>query len=313
MAKVHDRGGRQDAGPIPMAEHHYTLWEKRTHALSNLLRRKMDLYKVDEKRRTLESMEPAQYESLRYYERWVVATESLLVEKGAMTSQEIDREQRERARVHTVPVPAGHAAEEHDHEHLPEDTRTELNPWEARIDAILSLLDQRGLITADEIRREVEAMDSRDPAQGARIVARAWADPAFKSRLMADAKAAVAELGIDASALNHLVVLENTERLHHMIVCTLCSCYPTPILGLPPDWYKSLAYRSRAVSEPRSVLREFGLDLEPDVEVRVVDSTADTRYLVLPVRPAGTENLGEQELAALVTRDCMVGVASPRA
>jgi nitrile hydratase len=143
-------------------------------------------------------------------------------------------------------------------------------------------------------------------------VARAWVDPAFKTRLLADASAAVAELGIDTGTTSVLVAVENTDTVHNVIVCTLCSCYPRAVLGLPPDWYKSLSYRSRMVRDPRSVLQEFGLELDPDVEVRVYDSTADMRYLVLPQRPAGTEHLAEEELAALVTRDSMIGVARAR-
>jgi nitrile hydratase len=143
-------------------------------------------------------------------------------------------------------------------------------------------------------------------------VARAWVDPAFKARLLSSPKDAMAELGVDAEAIKTVVVVENTQEVHHLVVCTLCSCYPRPILGLPPDWYKSLSYRSRAVSQPRSVLREFGLELPSETEVRVLDSTADIRYLVLPERPAGTEDMSEAELADLVTRDSMIGVTNPR-
>jgi nitrile hydratase subunit alpha len=154
---------------------------------------------------------------------------------------------------------------------------------------------------------------SRTPGDGARLVARAWVDPEFKARLLADARAAALELGLDPGPSPLVVAVENTDAVHHMVVCTLCSCYPRALLGPPPDWYKSLAYRSRAVSDPRGVLFEFGLELKPDVELRVLDSTADIRYLVIPRRPAGTSELGEEELAALVTRDSMIGVAQPAA
>jgi len=205
----------------------------------------------------------------------------------------------------------------HEHEHTP-DTHApitdgdELTYYEKRVYAIQSLLIEKGLVTADEVRRAVEDMDSRTPALGAKVVARAWVDPAFKARLLADAKAAVAELGIDTGTLSTLVAIENTDRVHNVVVCTLCSCYPRPILGLPPDWYKSLHYRSRVVVDPRGVLKEFGLELEQDVEVRVYDSTADMRYLVVPARPAETEHMSEEELAGLVTRDSMIGVARAR-
>ena len=155
-------------------------------------------------------------------------------------------------------------------------------------------------------------MDARSPANGARLVARAWVDPGFKKLLLSDPKAACAQLGIDASGLTEFVVLENTENLHNMVVCTLCSCYPRPILGRPPDWYKSFAYRSRAVVDPRGVMAEFGTVLPESIELRVFDSSADIRYLVLPMRPEGTEGLSEDELASLVTRDSLIGVTTAK-
>ena len=194
----------------------------------------------------------------------------------------------------------------HDKPHAPDHPMTE---FEWRVDAVQALLIEKGILTADEIRRAVEEMDARTPAQGARVVARAWVDPAFKARLLADAKATISELGITVGFDATIVAVENTEKVHHAVVCTLCSCYPRGLLGYPPDWYKSLNYRSRVVVEPRSVLREFGLELPPDVEVRVLDSTADMRYLVIPMRPAGTEGMSEEKLADLVTRDSMIGVA----
>jgi nitrile hydratase alpha subunit len=200
----------------------------------------------------------------------------------------------------------------HDHDvtqHDPEAAERNRVPFYGkRIYAIRELLIEKGVLTRAEIQQQIEYMEARTPANGARLVARAWVDPAFKQRLIADPKAACLEMGIDASSLTEFVVLENTEKQHHLVVCTLCSCYPRPILGRPPDWYKSFAYRSRAVVEPRAIMREFGTELPADVEVRVVDSSADMRYLVLPRRPAGTADLSEDELAALVTRDSMIGV-----
>ena len=172
--------------------------------------------------------------------------------------------------------------------------------------AFRELLIEAGLISDAEIAARVEYMHARTPALGARVVARAWFDPAFKARLLADGSAAVRELGIEVGSLK-LVVVENTPDVHNLVVCTLCSCYPRMLLGMAPDWYKSVAYRSRAVREPRAVLAEFGVHLEPGVTVRVHDSTADMRYLVLPLRPRGTEALGEPECAALVGRDSMIG------
>lgn len=174
--------------------------------------------------------------------------------------------------------------------------------------ALRELLIEKGVFTADEERLAIETMESRSPADGARVVARAWVDPAYKARLLADGKAAVAELGVTATSAQ-LVVVENTPKVHNVVVCTLCSCYPRSVLGLPPAWYKSLDYRKRVVHEPRAVLAEFGTTILDDVEVRVHDSTADMRYLVLPRRPEGTEGWSEAALAGLVTRDSMIGVA----
>ena len=181
-----------------------------------------------------------------------------------------------------------------------------------RIYAIRDLLIEKGVLSRDDVQRQIDYMDARSPANGARLVARAWVDPAFKQRLLSNPKSACAELGIDASGLVEFVVLENTEKVHNLVVCTLCSCYPRPILGRPPDWYKSFAYRSRAVVEPRAVMREFGTELAADVAVRVFDSSADMRYLVLPRRPAATDGMSEEELATLVTRDSMIGVTLAR-
>jgi nitrile hydratase len=186
----------------------------------------------------------------------------------------------------------------------------EPQPYAAlRAQAIESLLVEKGLISTDAVDALVDLYE-RDigPLRGARVVARAWTDPAFKRRLLDDANAACAELSIEGLR-TRLVVLENTPTVHNMVVCTLCSCYPWAVLGLPPGWYKSAPYRSRAVSEPRAVLGEFGVELSPDVDVRVWDSSSEVRYMVLPERPAGTEHLSEGELALLVTRDAMIGVA----
>jgi nitrile hydratase len=177
-------------------------------------------------------------------------------------------------------------------------------------EAVGELLIEKGVFSADDLRRSIEFIDTRQPAQGARLVARAWTDPAFKARLLDDVNAAAAELGIEAGAIP-IRAIENTPGVHNVIVCTLCSCYPKGLIGLPPDWYKSRAYRSRTVREPRAVLAEFGTHIPPEVEVRVHDSTADLRYMVLPMRPEGTGDLDEEQLAALVTRDCMIGVTLP--
>ncbi|MFI4973678.1 MAG: nitrile hydratase subunit alpha [Caulobacterales bacterium] len=179
-----------------------------------------------------------------------------------------------------------------------------------RVKALESLLVEKGLVDPAALDAIIETYEHKvGPRNGARVVARAWTDPAYKARLMDDATAAIAELDYGGRQGEHMVVVENTPRVHNLVVCTLCSCYPWPVLGLPPVWYKSSPYRSRAVIDPRGVLAEFGLTLRDDVEVRVWDSTAEIRYLVLPERPAGTEGLGEDALAELVSRDSMIGVA----
>ena len=180
----------------------------------------------------------------------------------------------------------------------------------ARVKAIEELLAAKGLVDSAAVDAIVDTYENKvGPRNGARVVAKAWTDPAYRKRLLADATAAVAELGYAGPEGGHLIAVENTARVHNLVVCTLCSCYPWPVLGLPPVWYKSFAYRSRAVSDPRGVMKDFGLEIPPDVEVRVWDSSAEMRYLVIPERPAGTDGMSENQLADLVTRDSMVGVA----
>jgi nitrile hydratase len=192
---------------------------------------------------------------------------------------------------------------EHDHQAVPSDPAL-------RVKALESLLVEKGLVDRAALDALVDAYEHKiGPRNGARVVARAWSDPAYKQRLLSDADAAIAEMGYGGLQGEHMVVVENSAKVHNLVVCTLCSCYPWPVLGLPPVWYKSAPYRSRAVIDPRGVLREFGLELPEDVELRVWDSTAELRYLVLPERPAGTEGMREEALAELVTRDTMVGVA----
>jgi nitrile hydratase len=180
-----------------------------------------------------------------------------------------------------------------------------------RVKSLESLLVEKGLVDPAALDAIVDMFENKvGPRNGARVVARAWTDPAYKQRLLADANGAMIELGFTGREGEHMVVLENTPRVHNVVVCTLCSCYPWPVLGLPPVWYKSAPYRSRTVIDPRGVMREFGLELPTDIEVRVWDSTAELRYLVLPERPAGTEKMTEEQLASIVTRDAMIGVAN---
>jgi nitrile hydratase alpha subunit len=200
----------------------------------------------------------------------------------------------------------------HDHPHTPATDAGAPGYFDTLETAVRELLVEKGYFGAAEIRHQMEVLDSRTPALGARVVARAWVDPGFKARLLANGRAGCEEVGITFYDHTQLIVLENTQEVHNLIVCTLCSCYPRPVLGLPPDWYKLKPYRARAVIEPRAVLKEFGTEIAEDVEIRVSDSTAVVRYLVLPMRPQGTENFGEEQLAELVTRDAMIGVIPAR-
>jgi nitrile hydratase alpha subunit len=208
-----------------------------------------------------------------------------------------------------------HTHDDHDHgrghaPHAPVNEAHGVRPDSALLErALRELLIEKNVVSASDIQRQIELTESRKPELGAKVVAHAWADPNYKAWLLTDAKAAIESfLGIDLNLTPELVVVENTRERHHVICCTLCSCYPRAVLGIPPAWYKSPEYRSRVVIEPRAVLAEFGTALPDDVEIRVVDSTADTRYMVLPLRPRHTERMSEPELAALVTRDAMIGV-----
>jgi nitrile hydratase len=201
-----------------------------------------------------------------------------------------------------------HDGHEHEHEH------SELDATELRVRALQSILTQKGYIDPAALDEIVDTYQSRiGPRNGARVVAKAWSDPAFREWLERDASAAIASLGYTGRQGEHMVALFSTPQVHHLVVCTLCSCYPWPVLGLPPAWYKSAAYRARAVRDPRGVLADFGVSLPPGQEIRVWDSTAEVRYLVIPQRPAGSEVLAEEQLADLVTRDAMIGTGLPRA
>ena len=207
--------------------------------------------------------------------------------------------------------PHDHAQGHQPHPFQPDLEETPLTHYQVMTQAVGDLLVDKGVFSAEELRAMVEAIDAKSPAAGARMVARAWTDEGFKARMLEDVNKAAEELDIDAGGIP-IRAVENTEAVHNVIVCTLCSCYPRLLIGLPPDWYKSRSYRSRTVREPRQVLAEFGTTLPDDVEVRVHDSTADLRYMVLPARPAGTEGWDEDALAELVTRDCMIGVTLPK-
>ncbi len=285
-------------------------WERRMEAMRDCLARKRPpVMTVDEMRRAIESLGEQAYNALAFYERKAAAMRNVLIEKGVLTQSELDRRvtqvrARRAAAIRELPKQFDHT---HDHENIKDD---DPNPsdYDVISEAIYDSLLEQGILSADEIMRMIERMEGAGSATGARIVARAWLDPAFKQRLLTNGKAALAELGIEPLEAQ-LVVVENTASAHNVIVCTLCSCYPRSVLGPPPAWYVSKAYRSRVVKEPRTVLAEFGTRIPDRVQVRVHDSNADMRYMVLPLRPEATDGWSEKDLAALVTRDSLIGVA----
>jgi nitrile hydratase len=232
---------------------------------------------VDEHRKNIEALPAQDYDSLGYYEKWVASTAATMVEKGLVSASDLG----------------------------------EYRPLQMMESRLREVLIGKGFLTQEAIDAEVESMRGRTPERGARVVAKAWLDAAFRKKLLADGRAACESIGLEIPSLR-LIVVENTPEVHNVIVCTLCSCYPRMLLGIPPDWYKSRAYRSRMVKEPRKVLAEFGLSFPDNVLVKVHDSTADMRYLVLPMRPARTEGWDEARLASIVTRNCMIGVDVPK-
>ena len=275
----HDMGG-QPAGEVKQTEHDYAEWERRVDAMSVLLwgqKGGRRLMTVDNHRKNIEALAPEDYDKLSYYEKWVHSTTETLVERGVVSRQELG----------------------------------EYRPLQMMEGRLREVLIGKGILTQAAIDAEVENMRGRTPDRGARVVARAWSDSGFRKNLLSNGTAACESLGLDLPGLK-LVVVENTPKVHNVIVCTLCSCYPRMLLGIPPDWYKSFAYRSRMVKEPRKVLAEFGLKIKNGITIRVHDSTADMRYMVLPMRPRGSEGWDEARLAGIVTRNCMIGVDVPK-
>jgi Nitrile hydratase, alpha chain/Nitrile hydratase beta subunit len=308
----HDIGG-DIAGPIPKVNLPWLHWEKQVEAIRNLLgdgtRRVLSL---DELRRGFESFGLPRYQALSFYRRRLEAMTDILVEKDVLNRDEYDIEAanvRERwAAADSTPFPA--ANDEHAHEHLAlvvEDEAGNL-AGQVLVDALQNMLVEQGLLTRAEVTREIEKIEAPSVHLGARIIARAWSDAAYKDRLLENGKNGAAELRI-AVGEAQLIVVENTPTVHNLVCCTLCSCYPRSILGQPPSWYISKAYRARAVREPRAVLAEFGLLLPATIQLVVHDSNADMRYLVLPQRPSDTKGWAEDKLASLVSRDAMIGVA----
>lgn len=316
-AGPHDIGGLPPFDPVDRAEHALAHWEKEADAIRMLLgdaTRRILL--TDETRVAQETLDDATYWRLAYYERWITALQRILVGKGIVSAAELDaaRARLVEAGLHKVP-PAAHHDHDHDHGHdhdhahpfQPDDEgeAVEISPERLTGLAIRELLLAKGVITANEIRAQIELMDSRGTHLAVPAITRAWTDPKYRARLLENANEALLEVGTDPGA-TPIMVVANEPDLHNVIVCTLCSCYPRTVLGRPPAWYKSRAYRSRMVAEPRAVLAEFGCVLPEGVRVRVHDSTAELRYLVLPLPPAGASAAA---LAEAVTRDRLIGVA----
>lgn len=313
MRGYHDLGGL-DEGPLDRTEHVLTQWEREVDAIRMLLADdQRRLLNGEEVRRVITSMGEDAYRTLSYYERWLHGFATLLLEKGTLSRGELEAATARAAAAMADTPDHGdhHAHTHHDHEgHAPDDEEHDPFRPESRhlLEAVKTLLIAKGILSTGEIRATIDFYDSRGAALGARAVARAWSDPTFKARLLAEPNAAMDSLGIDLQG-TRLCVVESTPAVHNLIVCTLCSCYPRTLLGRPPTWYKSRAYRARAVRDPRGLLSEFGLVLDPAVSLSIHDSTADLRYMVLPLRPQGTEGLDEAALAGLVTRDSMIGTA----
>lgn len=324
----HDLGGR-DEGPIDRREHPVSLYQQRADAMVMLLVGR-GFYTLDEARRVAEwDLSEAEYREIPYYDRWLVQARRIMTERGHITSAEVAAAVRA-ARTHAAadraaalalpvaPIHVDHGDHGDHHGHggrdhaLDDDGARPLTEYEILEEALRELFIAKGFFTAADLQATVADTESRTPALGARFVARAWTDPRFFALALDDARAAAAALGIDMAKAVPTRAIANTPGRHHIVVCSLCSCYPRPLLGPPPAWYKSRAYRARTVIDPRGVLREFGTELPATTEVRVVDSTADLRYFVIPERPAGTAGWTPERLAELVTRDSMIGVGRAR-
>lgn len=305
----HDMGGLP-AGAVAPEDAPMLAWEKQANAMRLVLvGGAIPRLTLDELRRAAEDL-GEDYARMAYFERTTSAARVVLIERGYFTPDELAAQIAEigRREVETPFVPptepTRHAVS-HQEDEAP-------GPYAVTSQAMQEILVEKDLLNPGDVRAMIERIDERsEGGLGVRVVARAWTDPAYKERLLEDGSAACEELGIPVGDLE-LIAVENTPEAHNVVVCTLCSCYPRPLLGMPPHWYKSRNYRSRCVIEPRQVLREFGTDIPEEVTIRVHDSNADMRYLVVPMRPEGTDGWSEEQLAGLVTRDSMIGVSQPR-
>ena len=315
MRAQHDPGGLNE-GPIDTHEHDVSLYERRADAMLVLLA-SQGHFTVDAQRRVWEDLPPEVYRNTRYYDSWLLHSKILLIERGLIDENDLTRRIDDvTARMQSERVAGAKLTDHHAHDDPAHDAvehnESEVGEFEVLEEALREVCIEKGLFTAADVQREVQDLESRTPQISARLVARSWAEPAFREALLADAYVAAESMGIDMTGSPPVQAVENTPALHHVVACTLCSCYPRALLGIPPAWYKSRAYRARIVIDPRGVLSEFGTELPDDTHIKVVDSTADLRYLVVPMRPAGTEDWSTEALAELVTRDSMIGVAPAR-
>ena len=315
MRAQHDLGGL-DEGPIDTHEHEVSLYERRADAILVLLA-KQGCFTVDAQRRVWEDLPPDVYRNTRYYDSWLLHSKILLIERGFINETELQNRSKQVGLRLRAERAAGMALEDHHAHDDPAHAAIEhgeaaVSGFEILEEALRELCIEKGYFTAADVQREVQALESRTPRLSAHLVARSWIDPSFRDGLLADAYAAAVGAGIDMAGSPPVQAVENTPTQHHVVACTLCSCYPRALLGRPPAWYKSRAYRARIVIDPRGVLREFGTELPDATQIKVVDSTADLRYLVVPMRPPGTEGWPVDALADLVTRDSMIGVAAAK-
>ena len=305
----HDVGGEL-SGPVDVVDHGMSHWEKHANALRMTVSG-LKLATVDEMRRAAENLGD-RYNQIGYFEKQTEALAIVLTERGIIPKEMLQTELnkvRERFQVPIIPLPDDH---DHDGKPIQEDETGEgPNQHHSMNLAMQEILETKGLIKANQIREKIEKFDGDYPNRGAKVVARAWVDFDFRNRLFLDANPVIEELGIDLEHAARIIALENTTDVHNVVVCTLCSCYPRQLMGQPPTWYKSRSYRSRMVYEPRSVLKEFGTLIPDNVTIRTHDSNADMRYIVIPMRPENTTGWTEEKLEKIISRDSLVGVATP--
>ena len=302
----HDVGG-EEAGPIDTEDHGMTHWEKHANALRmTAVAKKFGT--LDELRRATEGL-GARYYEIGYFERQTESLAIILAEKDLVADDALKARMEDIAARFDVPIID--LPKDHDHHGKPikeDETGEGPNQHHLMNLAMQELLQDQNLITADDIRSKIEKFEDDYPNRGAKVVARAWTDADFMKRLLEDANPVIEDMGIDLEHASRIIAIENTAEVHNVIVCTLCSCYPRTLMGQPPTWYKSRSYRSRVIFEPRAVLKEFGTEIDDNVVIRTHDSNADMRYIVIPMRPGGTDNWSQEQLEAIISRDSLVGI-----